>query len=633
MILSLIAILLVGLVVYFHYIQGLFSAGLSAILAAVAAVVSLGYTEWVIAQVLGGRFADQAHSIVLVGLFAITYIVPRILFDKFVSGNVMFPLWVDRIGAGVMGFVAGVFAVGILMLATQMLPLGTSVAGFERFPVADVKSTILMTGKTQMQIAEYREVDHKAFVANQGSSLLLPVDEWVVAFVSHVSGENAALDAGRPFAKMHPGYVREIFGQRIGHQPAARKTALAGTNSIAGVYVADKLPQYDPERMGGGGADWGSRGKTREGGAVLAEFKQGAELRPEPEQMLLIVRTRFDSQNADEKSAFISFATGNIRLVANGKNYWPIGTVEAGRALFISHVDDPLFVTGGNTVDLAFQVDRADVLSNPNEKIDLKTGSDVFIEVKRLDRMDLGSKQIKPMAQASKDEKTGVVRKALVVPMVDGLRTAAGIPTVTANTNAGAGAAAAAPQSGAQAGAAGAMSFVRADPMTGLRFARGLNVGAADANERNGTAAWGSFALREGNFSKLQLDPVETVQRMEMGQPLVAQFAVPADMKMAQVIMRPDGGWGWASGLASYELVDGGDVRHKPVGFVAKLQKDNQTFLAARYDAQSAPDYAPSGDATNMTVTEVLLIFLVPATTNQVKTIDFNGSPVGQIGW
>jgi hypothetical protein len=34
-----------------------------------------------------------------------------------------------------------------------------------------------------------------------------------------------------------------------------------------------------------------------------------------------------------------------------------------------------------------------------------------------------------------------------------------------------------------------------------------------------------------------------------------------------------------------------------------------------------------------MTVTEVLLIFLVPATTNQVKTIDFNGSPVGQIGW
>ena len=629
MILSLIAILLVGLIIYLHYLQGLFSAGLSAVLAAVAAFVSLGYTEWVIAQVLGGKFADQAHSLVYVGLFAIVYVLLRTVFDRFIPGNVTFPLWVDRIGAGVMGLVVGVFAVGILMIATQMLPFGTSVAGMERYPTAERKAPLHRAGKSRLEQGMWRELDQKAFLEGRGDGLLLPVDQWVVSLLSHVSGENGALSAGRPFASVHPDYLREIFGQQAGLQSASRKTALTGTNSVAGVYVADRLPQFDPERLVEADGDLGARGTHRDVPPEPAEFKQGAEFRPEPEQMLLIVRTRFGTENVEEKSGVVSFAPGGIRLVAGGRNYWPVGVVEANSTLFVHHIDDPLFIKGGEAADLAFVVQRDEVLANPAEKANLKLKDDVFIEVKRLDRVDLGGKPLKPLAQAPKEEKTGLIRKENLASQMQKLRSAAGIASVAAagstDTPAGTAQQSAAP-------AATPLTYVSAAPQTGLRFARGLNVGGAGANEKNGSAAWGGFALRDNKFATLQMDPVETVQRMEMGQPLVAQFAVPDGQMMVQVLMRSDGSWSWAGGLPNYELVDGGNARHKAVGFVAKLQKDNQVFLAARFNPQSTPEYAPSGEAAGMNVGEVMLLFLLPAATNQIKTIDFGGKPVGTIG-
>src|SRR5687767_15766298 len=99
MILNLLIIIVIGLVAYWHYIQGFFSAGLSVVIALVSAVVALAFHEQVVQMFNQGKFNSQAHALVLVCLFAAVYLVLRVLFDKLVPGNVQFPVALDKVGA------------------------------------------------------------------------------------------------------------------------------------------------------------------------------------------------------------------------------------------------------------------------------------------------------------------------------------------------------------------------------------------------------------------------------------------------------------------------------------------------------------------------------------------------------
>ena len=124
MIFPLAILILVGVIAYFHYVEGLFSATISAICAILAAVLAFSYHEVIIFTLLKGKVANYAHAMILVTLFALGYLILRVIFDKAVPGNVRFPLYVDRVGGAVMGIIAGVFATGILAIAAQSLPFG-----------------------------------------------------------------------------------------------------------------------------------------------------------------------------------------------------------------------------------------------------------------------------------------------------------------------------------------------------------------------------------------------------------------------------------------------------------------------------------------------------------------------------
>src|SRR3954468_4373931 len=137
MIFSVVLIVLVLAVAFFHYTQGLFSAAISAILAVFAAVLAVSLHEKVVEGVLAGRMADMAHGMTLLILFAVLYLVPRVAFDKLVPGNVRVPAIADKIGGALLGIVAGVFAAGVVALAAQEMPLGTTMWGFSRFEVED----------------------------------------------------------------------------------------------------------------------------------------------------------------------------------------------------------------------------------------------------------------------------------------------------------------------------------------------------------------------------------------------------------------------------------------------------------------------------------------------------------------
>src|SRR5687767_13214829 len=149
MIFSIALILVVGAIAFFHYLQGFFSATISAIVAVIAAVLALAWHEWAVETFLGGRFADHIHGLMLVIFFAVIYLVIRLLFDKMVPGNVRVSAALDKLGGGAMGLVAGLFAAGILAVAAQQLPFTPSIATYSRYETRD-REVMVPTGQRRL---------------------------------------------------------------------------------------------------------------------------------------------------------------------------------------------------------------------------------------------------------------------------------------------------------------------------------------------------------------------------------------------------------------------------------------------------------------------------------------------------
>ncbi len=120
-------------IIFFHYIQGLFSSTLSALYAVVAAIVAFSYHETIVESLLAGKAANTAHAMVLLMLFAVVYLTLRIISDNAIPGQVRLPAIVDKVGGAFMGLVTGIFALGIVAIAAEELPFGPSIAGYVRY--------------------------------------------------------------------------------------------------------------------------------------------------------------------------------------------------------------------------------------------------------------------------------------------------------------------------------------------------------------------------------------------------------------------------------------------------------------------------------------------------------------------
>src|SRR5687767_15575014 len=103
MLLSLICLILIGVIAFFHYTQGFWSATLSAFLTILAAALAVSYHEVVVTSLLKGQVADHAHAIALIAIFALSYLILRVMFDMMIPGNIRFPVIADKVGAGAMG--------------------------------------------------------------------------------------------------------------------------------------------------------------------------------------------------------------------------------------------------------------------------------------------------------------------------------------------------------------------------------------------------------------------------------------------------------------------------------------------------------------------------------------------------
>ncbi len=387
MILSILAIILVAAIAYFHWVQGLFSAAISMALAILASTLAIGMHESLATSLLGGAMADYANALMTGAIFAAVYGIGRILFDMLVPGNVAIPFYMDKVGAGFCGLIAGIFAVGTIVLASQMLPFGVSVAGFSRYAVAETKQVTIPTQRRAADAEVSGALDVEAAqrmpaeTARKG--LIFGFDSMVLNFATFQS-ESGAMAGDVNLIARHPDLLGELFFGRVGIEAGAKHTALniAGKKdiSVTKVLTAPSLIQMDAELK-----------QIRH-----PNFTVEKQLKAGPNDIILVVRTHV-SANASDKDKHFRVGIGAVRLVAGGKDIYPVGTLyHPGNILLANRIDDYLIVNAASDaeVDFVFYVDRAAVLEDPAAKDGYKIKSNSFVEVKRYARVDLSGMEI-----------------------------------------------------------------------------------------------------------------------------------------------------------------------------------------------------------------------------------------------
>jgi len=603
MIFTLLVIALVGVIAFFNYIQGLFSATLSAVMTVLAAVMALAYHEQIVGIVMKGNLADAAHSIVLSATFAVTYLILRVIFDRTIPGNVRYPLLLDKIGAGVMGLICGLFATGIFVIAAQMLPFGPSVMGYARFDVKDREVTLPPINRsTQSTSIVFDELNDTEDPINptKAKSLLFPVDDLVVGAVNKLS-DGGSLAGDRPLASIHPDWINEIFGQRLGMQAGTRHVLLNIPNrmelkDVDPVYTVQQINEIDSEFS-----------QVR-GPYAQVKKKGGDVLKPSGDQMLLIVRCHFDI-NATDEDKMMRISPGAVRLLGVGGeenkkvyvNYTPLGTVD-GDTLYRNRPDDPIVVnlTADGYVDFLFLVNKTDLLAPGDPKSGnaaIKPG--VFFEAKRVARIDLAGKPVGDVPQDTLPSQ--VLRKEL--------------------EKAG---------EGRAGGRASNAPVVKNAPLTVKNIAlnpmmfNAVNPGSADGNF---TVTSGNGTLKDKKFVNLRIDGTESLQRIGMGDYATKELYARPDERIIQVQATPSGDdpWKWADDMAKWQVMDGSERKYNVHGVFVNVALDRANHLVAEWKSDNQIDNCPRPEGGRPV--EVWLAFVVPAGEN-VKDFLYEGKSV-----
>jgi hypothetical protein len=429
MILSAILIVLLLGIAFINYIQGMFSATLSAIIAVIAAAVALGFTEPVLAMIKPAKSADIASAGVLCGLFVVTYLLLRLIFDKAIPGNMRLEPTVDKIGAAVMGLIAGVMCTGIIAIATASMPFSSGLGGmYTRYALEADKEVSGSYKPAQGQSQVYTifgPTKDAAFLPNDKdtagnvdpnlSKLFIPVDDWTLGLVSSLS--SGSLAGERKFSDIHPDYLQELYGQRTGIQPGARHAApnFAGSEAVQvqGMYLLSSVPPA-PDK----------------GSELPVILKSGLDQQAPPQKgtPLLVIRAHINASAADDSSGNLDFSPAAVRLVVHRTDkstsvvtptdIYPIGTYEDGK-LWLDRIDDFLFAHGGSTIDFVFPLegpDPTDVTTDakPDKGI-YKVQDGTLFEFKRLGLVDISGQDVTAGSPPASTD-PGVLRQELLKP-------------------------------------------------------------------------------------------------------------------------------------------------------------------------------------------------------------------------
>lgn len=609
-------------IAFFHYLQGFFSATLSAIFTVVAAVVAVSYHESVVEGLLGGKMADYAHAMVLLALFGVVYLVLRILSDNLIPGDVRVPAGINKAGAAIMGLIAGVFATGIMAIAAQELPFGPSIAGYSRYDLQEDRAVVVVGIGKQLDRQEYGELTASrpgSFGDDPHGVPILPVDSVVVGAVEKVS--DGSLSSGKPFHTLHPDFLGELFGQRVGIEAGGNHVAMnlpdkkQNAMDVEGLYHWNPKPGLKPEQY--------------EKDSEFVKLRTGGALKPvtlTANQMYLVVRVIFKLQAADQKDRLFRFSPGSARLVLNTRNpntgelaftdLYPIGTLQDATTLYLNKPDDFMFVSvneADHGADLVYVVDK--------KQFEAKAPAGTFVEVKRLARVDLSGMEVKPGPKP--DATYNVMRKTAILapppppdepPPPQPETPPAPAPAPTPDQPAPA---PGTPPTPAPAPAANAFQVQTAVATNALPVA----VTAPGGSDGTLVQVPGGTAIvAGGNLKMANLDstPAEQVQPVK-----VTQFAVPEGQTMVQVRGAPAAAAPWAVAAEpdQYEVVDSGGKKYQPYGVFAVFPSNGAQRFYLRYVDSSTISGASPPDGAGAP-SQIVLLYLVPPGTTLTEFDD-----------
>lgn len=646
MLLSIIVILLVIAVTFGHYLQGFFSATLSAILTILAAVLAFSWHEGIAENYIlkNGVLPNSADAAVLVALFALIYIILRVIFDKAIPGGIQLPAGLDKIGGAVMGLIAAAFSVGILVIAAQEMGFNASIGGYTRFKtVAQRSASIRRKVGRQEDSSVMDELQSNKLGGYDPADRQMvypPVDDIVMATLTHLS-DDGSLSGSQPISDFHPAFLAEMYGQRAGIQASGTDIALSRTGlgppvELDSLYTLPSIDTVDylPDTV---------RDKpfhTKLKGTLAPGVTYGDGQRVSKDTVLLVARVIFN-RSASEVDHLVRFSPGSIRLVGLQKDpdsgqealadYYPWGVVQHDK-LYVTKPDDFLFAdltTADHcAVDLLYVVDKSEVGSGNR----LAPGS--FIEVKRTYRDDLAGKQVlaepKPLQAGSasgilvawEEEKPATpaptkpkAQEGTIKERVDN----AVAPIKSPQQNNGRGSFTSA-QANVGAIGGGIFNFqkISRSPFLPSQVA----VPEADLGKPTiEVPATGVEAIvKDHKFLSLTVKPVVDLSVLAKGDFRTRELSVPDGQFLIQIagLVKDET---WAQKVPAFELVTADNKRLKAHGVWALMGQGPTAHLLASYstdyevEAQTSPGGTPS---------MVFLAFLVPNGA-KVKELDLNG--------
>lgn len=613
MIFTSIIVILIALITYFHYAQGFFSATISAIITIIAAVFAVSYAESVVNALLAGKMADDALAAMLCVLFGGIYLILRIIFDMVVPGNLRFPSVVDAVGGAVMGLIAAFFATGVFVLAAQSMGFGPTLAGWGFLPVnSGRRHVIIVATRNQVDAYVSNELSVDTLSPDQEKSLIIPVQSIVLGLVQQLS-DGGSLAGERTLHSVHPNWPLELYGQRLGITPGAMHTALNFPPkfqqiTVNGVYSVPSLPTKDGELK-----------------AVRGIWKIPSETRPSTGQMLLVVRVSIDHKAADTTDGLFRFSTGAVHLVANDKDYFPLGTVYNGTTLLMQKPDDPLFLDlsgAPGAIDFAFMVDRSDVLASGSQSASTtapKVADGTFISVKRYGLVNLGGDKVKSSipvpAAAGPMRKIGLATQEHLGVAATGSEASPNgetSPTPTPQH----------PRPAAPVAPPAAPAIDASSAKVSDELPHTIGVSTTDIDGKNIKVHGGKVSLSNSNMSVVQVDPSVSLAQLANGDNALTALYTPDGKKMVQISTSSNPPSDWAANAQKINLVSGGN-KYPCYGLYAIVSNGGKKGLFVSYDAAHPVTSisAPSGTAETVTY-----IFLVPSGT-KLTSVTGAGAP------
>jgi hypothetical protein len=453
---------------------------------------------------------------------------------------------------------------------------------------------------------------------SSGESLWFKQDDLVVDLASLAS--DGSLSGTQPFTAIHPHYLDDLFGQRIGIQLGANHDLPSVPSPplmVVGVYVQPSLIQIDGEIP-----------SLRPQQEQTTPTLQPAD---PTQQALLIVRTVISgTKGAADTDGLLRFSMGSIELVAGGgveaglgvAEYHPIATLDRRGIAVASRVDDFLFASlaGPRTVDFVFVVDKDKVFGPGTKDPPYHIMDGTFLEMKRYAVVDLSGKRVEYGPPTNRD-KVGLVRKPDIERALVSLGTQqlAGVAPPTP------------PQPGASMGDLGLIYqgiSISYDLFTPLDVRKpGANGSVQLANGLSGT--WAS-----GGWRSLSIPIAEQAGVLAApGTNTISRFEVRDEDVLVQVHMTipptftGKRAWQWAGQLSNLAMSDMAENTYKPIGAWVRATSKGADYIVASFNNGSGAFNPIEQQITRDKPVEVWVAFYIPKNT-KLDELQLNGTAI-----